>query len=106
ERDLAGGLGLEQQQRHTAEDATLEALLEGMQADLHRRVLPQERVVLEVDRDLARERHVQRRHELALEAVVEPGGLSLRDLRRQDRWCGRHLLSFRRAPRSVGPAPA
>ena len=74
EGDLAGRLGLEQQQRHAAEHAALEALLERVQADLHARVLPQQHVVLEVDRHLAVERHVQDGHELALEPVAAGPG--------------------------------
>ena len=56
-----------------AEDPALESLLERMQADLHVRVLPQQDVVLEVDRDLTVQRHVQHRNQLTLEAVAQPG---------------------------------
>ena len=72
ERDLARRLRLDQQQRHPAEHAALESLLQRMQADLHLRVLPQQHVVLEVHRDLSVERHVQDGDELALEPVVHP----------------------------------
>src|ERR1700733_8324063 len=65
ERDLAGRLDLQHQERHPAEYAALEALAQGMQADLELRVFPQQYVVLEVDRHLAVERHVQDRDELA-----------------------------------------
>ena len=71
ERDLAARLGLEHQQRHAAETAALEPLLERMQADLHVRVLPQQHVVLEVHGHLAVKRHVQHGHELPLEPVVD-----------------------------------
>ena len=93
ERDLARRLRLDQQQRHTAEHAPLEALLQRMQADLHLRVLPQQHVMLEVDRDLPVERHVQHRHELSLEPVLHPRRGALGDLGRKDSWCGRHALS-------------
>src|SRR6185437_1350333 len=73
EGDLAGGLGFEQQQRHSAEGTALEALLERVQADLELWVLPQQHVVLEVDRDIAVERHVEHGHQLALEAVAQAG---------------------------------
>ena len=63
-------LRFEQQQRHAAERAPLEALLQRVQADLHLRVLPQQHVMLEIDRDLAVERHVQDRDQLALQPVV------------------------------------
>ena len=90
ERDLARRLRLEQQQRHAAEHAALEALLERMQADLQVGVLPQQHVVLEVHRHLAVERHVQDGHELALEPVVDAGRGALRDLRRKDLGGRRH----------------
>ena len=99
EGDLPGRLGLDQQQRHTAERAALEALLERVQTDLHLRVLPQQHVMLEVDRHLAVQRHVQDRHQLALESIVQSGRRPLRDRRRQHRRCARHQLSsFRWAP--------
>ena len=75
ERELASGLRLEQQQRHAAEHAPLEALLERVQADLHARVLPQQHVVLEVHGHVAVERHVEDRDQLALEPIVEPGAV-------------------------------
>jgi hypothetical protein len=94
ERDLTRRLRLDQQQRQAAEHAALEALLERMQADLHVRVLPQENVVLEVDRDLPIERHVQHRNELALQPVAQTRRPPLRDLSRQDGWGCRHRLSL------------
>ena len=57
---LARRLCLEQQQRHATEDPPLQPLLQRVQADLHARVLPQQHVVLEVDRHLPIQRHVQR----------------------------------------------
>jgi hypothetical protein len=51
-----------------------------MQPDLHVGVLPEQDVVLEVDRDLAVERHVQHRHELPFEAIGQAGRCALRDL--------------------------
>ncbi len=92
ERDLAARLGLQQQQRHPAEDPALETLLQRMQPDLHRRVLPQQHVMLEVDRYLSVERHVQHRHELALESVGDARGTTLGDLRRKDLRGGRHAV--------------
>ncbi len=93
ERDLPGRLGLEHQQRHPAEHAALESLAERMQADLELRVLPQQHVVLEVDRHPAVERHVEHRDQLALEPVCHSGRGSLRDLGREDLGCGRHWCS-------------
>ena len=96
ERDLAGRLRLEHQQRHAAEHAALEPLAQRMQADLELRVLPQQHVVLEVHRHLPVERHVQDRDELAFEPVGHSGGCPLRDLGGKDLGGGRHLaLSLR-----------
>ena len=92
EGDLARGLSLDQEQRHAAERAALEALLERVQADLHGRVLPEQHVVLEVHRHLAVEGHVQHGHELALEAIVQPGRGALRDRGGKDGWGRRHLV--------------
>ena len=92
EGDLAGRLRLEHEQRHPAEHAALESLAERMQADLELRVLPQQHVMLEVDRHLPVERHVQHRDELAFEPVGHAGCGALRDLGRKDLGGGRHVL--------------
>ena len=91
ERELTRRLRLEQQQRHAAERAALEALLQRMQADLQAGVLPQQHVVLEVHGHLAVERHVQHGNELALEAVVDAGRGALLDLRGKDLGGRRHV---------------
>src|SRR6185437_9569438 len=106
EGDLAVGLGLEQQQRHPAEGTALEALLERVQADLELRVLPQQDVVLEVDGDIAVERHVEHGDQLALEAVAQAGSAALADLGGKDGWCGRHRLSWVGDGQASSRAPA
>ena len=54
----------------------LRPFLSGCRPICMRRVLPQQHVVLEVDRHLPVERHVQHGHELALEAIVaRPGAV-------------------------------
>ena len=93
ERELAGGLRLEQQQRHPAEHAPLEALLERVQPDLELGVLPQQHVVLEVHGHVAVELHVQRGDQLALEAIGQTRSRALGDLSGQDLRCCRHGLS-------------
>ena len=109
EGDLAGRLGLDQQQRHAAEDPALETLLERVQPDLHGRVLPQEHVVLEIHRDVAVQGHVQHGDQLALQAVVQSRRGTLRDRGGEDRRCGRHgvtlCLSESRGRPSVRPPP-
>ncbi len=107
ERDLPGRLRLEHQQRHPSEHAALESLAERMQTDLHLRVLPQQHVVLEVDRHLPVERHVQHRDELAFEPVVHAWCGALLDLGRKYLGGGRHVaLSIReRGPAAASRCP-
>ena len=112
EGDLAGRLRLEQQQRHAAERTPLQPLLQRMQADLHRRVLPQQNVVLEVHRYLAVEHHVQGGDELALESIADARRCAFGNLCREYLWRGRHGLScsslwlmFELAPGRIHPLP-
>jgi hypothetical protein len=104
EGQLAGGLGLEQQQRHAGEHAPGQALAQRMQPELHRRVLPQEHVMLEEHGDRAIQRHVQGGHQLALEAVAQTGSDTLGDLRRKDMGRGRHRSAFLEVTRALRQA--
>src|SRR5580704_3142365 len=90
ERDLARRLRLEHQQRQAAEHAPLQTLAQRVQPDLHLGVLPQERVVLELDRDLAVEGHVEDRDELAFEAIFHARRDPVLDLRGKDLGGRRH----------------
>jgi hypothetical protein len=80
EGELTGRLGLEHQQGHAAERPSLQPFLERMQPDLHVGVVPQQDVMLEVDRHLPVERHVQDGDWLPLQAVGEAGSGALADL--------------------------
>ena len=105
EGDLTSRLRLDQQQRHPAEHAPFQALLQWVQTDLQVGVLPQQDVMFEVDRDLTVQCHVQNRHELALEAVAQPWRGALSDRGGEDLRGGRHRscsLQFRRGLPSGG----
>src|SRR5579883_1703038 len=102
EGDLAGVLGLREEDRH-AGDHALKGALQPLHTDLQARRLPEDDVVLEVERHRAVQRDVELRHELALDAVGDAGRTALGHLVRQQLRGVRHgaLLGSAR-PRASG----
>ena len=79
---LPGAPGLGHEDRHPGNGA-LESALHGVHPDLERRRLPEQDVVLEVDRHGAVELHRQRRNQLAVSAELDARTLPFVDHRRQ-----------------------